>query len=330
MSNDRWLLPDGFEETLPPETRRIEMLRRQWLDLFATHGYELVMPPMIEFLDALLTGSGRELDLQTFKLTDQISGRLMGVRADMTPQVARIDAHYLRREGPARLCYCAPVLRTRPDEFAGPREILQIGAEIYGLAGADGDIESIDLMLAAMAATGLGNLHLDLSHTGVCRALAREAGLTPEQETAFFEALARKSMPTIIERLGEWKLKAAVRDRLLALAELDGGPEVLAAARARLKGAGADTTRALDELDAIVAAIRARHPGVAIFCDLAEVGGYQYYTGARYALYMARQGQPLAQGGRYDGIGRAFGRDRPATGFSADLRRLARLAPVTG
>ncbi len=328
MSNDRWLLPDGFEETLPPEARRIELLRRQWLDLFAARGYDLVMPPMIEFLDALLTGSGRELDLQTFKLTDQISGRLMGVRADMTPQVARIDAHYLRREGAARLCYCAPALRTRSDEFAGPREILQIGAEIYGLAGAEGDIESIDLMLAAMAATGLTDLHLDLSHTGVCRALAREAGLTPGQETAFSDALARKSTPALVERLGEWKVKAAVRERLLALAELDGGPEVLAAARMRLRGAGADTMRALDELDVIVAAIRARHPDVAIFCDLAEVGGYQYYTGARYALYMVGQGQPLAQGGRYDGIGRAFGRDRPATGFSADLRRLARLARV--
>lgn len=327
MSDDRWLLPEGFEETLPPEARRIEMLRRQLLDVFMSLGFDLVMPPMIEFLDALLTGADRELDLQTFKLTDQISGRLLGVRADMTPQVARIDAHYLRREGPARLCYCGSVLRTRPDEFAGPRELIQVGAEIYGLAGPAADIEVIDLMLAAMTAIGLKDLCLDLSHTGVGRALARDAGLDAQQTSGIFSALACKRAQEVANMLTSWQVPKSARDRMLALSELDGGPEVLAIARTRLAGASAETLDALAELDGIVAAIRKRHPDTRIVCDLGELGGYQYYTGARYALYIGGQGKPLAQGGRYDGIGRAFGRDRPATGFSADLRRLARLAP---
>jgi ATP phosphoribosyltransferase regulatory subunit len=291
-------------------------------------GFDLVMPPMIEFLDALLTGADHELDLQTFKLTDQISGRLLGVRADMTPQVARIDAHYLRREGPARLCYCGSVLRTRPDEFAGPRELIQVGAEIYGLAGPEADIEVIDLMLAAMAAIGLKDLYLDLSHTGVGRALAQEADLDASQTSRIFSALACKRAQEAADLLATWQISKSARDRLLALSELDGGPEVLTAARKRLAGSSAETLDALAELDGIVAEIHKRHPGTRIVCDLGELGGYQYYTGARYALYQSGQGKPLAQGGRYDGIGRAFGRNRPATGFSADLRRLARLAPM--
>ena len=194
---ERWLLPEGIEEILPDEARRLERLRRKLLDLLAAWGYELVMPPLIEYLDALLTGTGRDLDLQTFKLTDQLTGRLMGVRADMTPQTARIDAHYLKRERPVRLCYAGNVLRTRPDAFAGSRELLQLGAELFGHPGPESDIEVARLMLAALAAAGLRDLHLGLGHVGVFRALSAEAHLPEALENDLFEALQRKARPQV-------------------------------------------------------------------------------------------------------------------------------------
>ena len=327
---DRWLLPEGIEEILPAEAFRLEALRRCLLDLFFSCGYELVMPPMIEFLESLLTGTGRDMDLQTFKLTDQLSGRLMGVRADMTPQAARIDAHYLKRDFPARLCYVGTVLRTRPDEFAGSRELLQVGAELFGHPGPESDIEIVGLMLAALRAAGLQEVHVDLGHVGVFRQLAAAARLDASVEGELFEALQRKSRPEIEALLGRCDLAADARRCLAALVDLNGGDEVLAQARMLLSGAPGAVGQALDTLQAVAASIRRDHPEVPVYFDLAELRGYRYYTGAVFSAFIPGHGHSVAQGGRYDGIGRAFGRARAATGFSADLRLLSRLVPTAG
>jgi len=324
MANqERWLLPEGIEEILPDEARRLEQLRRRLLDLFGTWGYELVMPPLIEYLDALLTGTGHELDLQTFKLTDQLTGRLMGVRADMTPQTARIDAHYLKRECPVRLCYVGNVLRTRPDAFAGSRELLQLGAELFGHPGPESDIEVARLMLAALAAAGLRDLHLDLGHVGVFRALAAEARLPEELEGDLFEALQRKARSRIEALLALCDASAGTKAMLAALVDLNGGTETLIRARELLKGAPPAVQVALINLERVADAVTT--PGTPVYIDLAELRGYRYYTGVVFSAFVAGQGQAVAQGGRYDGIGRAFGRARAATGFSTDLRRLLRL-----
>jgi ATP phosphoribosyltransferase regulatory subunit len=320
---ERWMLPEGVEEILPDEARRLEQLRRQLLDLFGTWGYEQVMPPLIEYLDALLTGTGRDLDLQTFKLTDQLTGRLMGVRADMTPQTARIDAHYLKRECPVRLCYVGNVLRTRPDVFAGSRELLQLGAELFGHPGPESDIEIVRLMLAALAAAGLRDLHLDLGHVGVFRALAAEARLPEELEGDLFEALQRKARSQIEALLAMCDAPTGAKTMLAALVDLNGGTETLIRARELLKGAPPAVQVALINLERVADAVK--HSGVPVYIDLAELRGYRYYTGVVFSAFVSGQGQAVAQGGRYDGIGRAFGRARAATGFSTDLRRLLRL-----
>jgi len=320
---ERWLLPEGIEEILPDEARRLEQLRRRLLDLFGTWGYELVMPPLIEYLDALLTGTGRDLDLQTFKLTDQLTGRLMGVRADMTPQAARIDAHYLKRECPVRLCYVGNVLRTRPDAFAGSRELLQLGAELFGHPGPESDIEIARLMLAALAVSGLRDLHLGLGHVGVFRVLAAEARLPQELESDLFEALQRKSRSRIEALLSTSDAPAGTKTMLGALADLNGGAETLIRARELLKDAPAAVQVALGNLEHIANAVA--EAGVPVYIDLAELRGYRYYTGVVFSAFASGQGQAVAQGGRYDGIGRAFGRARAATGFSTDLRQLLRL-----
>ncbi len=317
------MLPEGIEEILPDEARRLEQLRRSLLDLLGTWGYEQVMPPLIEYLDALLTGTGRDLDLQTFKLTDQLTGRLMGVRADMTPQTARIDAHYLKRECPVRLCYVGNVLRTRPDVFAGSRELLQLGAELFGHPGPESDIEVARLMLTALAAAGLRGLHLDLGHVGVFRALAVEARLSEELESDLFEALQRKARSRIEGLLALGDAPAGVKAMLASLADLNGGPETLTRARELLKTAPPAVQVALINLERVTDAVtRANTP---VYIDLAELRGYRYYTGVVFSAFVSGQGQAVAQGGRYDGIGRAFGRARAATGFSTDLRRLLRL-----
>ena len=320
------MLPEGIEEILPEEARRLELLRRRLLDLLGTWGYEQVMPPLIEYLDALLTGTGHDLDLQTFKLTDQLTGRLMGVRADMTPQTARIDAHYLKRECPVRLCYVGNVLRTRPDAFAGSRELLQLGAELFGHPGPESDIEVARLMLATLAAAGLRDLHLDLGHVGVFRGLAAEAHLSAELESELFEALQRKARSRIEALLAACNASTAIKAMLAALAELNGGLETLTRARELLKAAPAAVQVALINLERVANAVTAL--GAPVYIDLAELRGYRYYTGVVFSAFMPGQGQALAQGGRYDGIGRAFGRARAATGFSTDLRRLLRLVPA--
>ncbi|MFQ5937297.1 MAG: ATP phosphoribosyltransferase regulatory subunit, partial [Acidiferrobacterales bacterium] len=316
---DRWLLPEGVEEVLPDEAQRLEAMRRQVLDLLHTWGYELVMPPMIEYLDSLLTGAGRELDLQTFKVTDQLSGRLMGIRPDMTPQAARIDAHYLKRSGPVRLCYFGSVLRTRPEEFGDSREPLQLGAELFGHAGPESDAEILCLMIETLKLAGIGELHVDLGHIGVFRALTAEARLSSDQESDLFDALQRKARADLEALMDASDMRANHKAMLMALVELNGGIEVLREARQRLAEAPAAVTQALDDLETVAARVNAKLPGLPLYFDLAELTGYRYYTGVIFSAFVPKYGRPVARGGRYDGIGQAFGRARPATGFGADL-----------
>lgn len=323
IPEDRWLLPEGIEEILPPAAGLLERLRRTLLDLYERWGYELVIPPLIEFLDSLLTGAGDDLELQTFKLTDQLSGRMMGVRADMTPQVARIDAHLLKRAGPVRLCYLGPVLRTRADGFGGSRSPYQTGVELYGHRGHESDLEVVTLMLETLHTAGVRDVHLDLGHVAIFRELVCQAGLNREQEALLFEALQRKALPEIRGYLAAWN--PACREPLLALAELNGGLEVLDEADSRLAMAGSNVQEALATLWRLTVALQQQWPELPIHVDLAELRGYHYHTGVLFAAYVPGQGQAVAQGGRYDEIGQVFGRARPATGFSVDLATLLRL-----
>ncbi len=320
-TKDRWLLPEGVEETLPAEARRLEQLRRVILDMFERWGYELVMPPLIEYLESLQTGVGKDLDLQTFKLIDQLTGRLMGVRPDMTPQAARIDAHYLKREHVTRLCYLGPVLRTRPDDFAGSREPLQLGAELYGHAGPESDAEVLLLMVETLSLAGVPTPHIDLAHVGVFRALAQRAGFDRAQEAELLEAVQRKSKAEVEALLMQSNTAAAQRKQFLALLDMSGGVDVLDRARTTYRDVP-QVVSAIDYLDAVVQRVRRESPALELFIDLAELGGYHYYTGVLFSAFVPSRGQAIAKGGRYDGIGKAFGRDRAATGFGADLREL--------
>ncbi|MGO1762261.1 MAG: ATP phosphoribosyltransferase regulatory subunit, partial [Halomonadaceae bacterium] len=322
---DRWLLPDGMDEVLPPQASRMEELRRALLDLYQYWGYDQVMPPPVEFLDSLLTGTGTDLDLQTFKLTDQLTGRMMGASADVTPQVARMDAHSLKRQGPVRLCYCTNVLRAKADQHQGGRSPVQVGAELFGHAGLEADSEIIHLALASLEAAGAKEIHLALGHIGIYRSLVEAAALSGEQESALFAALALKSPSQLAQRVQASVSDPALADMLLALGELHGGADILSQARERLAGAPASVTAALDQLDALYQGVLARFD-VALYFDLAELRGYQYHTGMMFAAYVPGYGHALAKGGRYDDTGRAFGRARPATGFSMDLKQLASLA----
>jgi ATP phosphoribosyltransferase regulatory subunit len=330
LSEDRWLLPEGIEEVLPEEAERLECLRRKVLDLFASWGYRQVMTPFIEYIESLLVGAGHDLDLQTFKLIDQISGRLLGVRADMTPQAARIDARHAKGDAPSRVCYLGTVLHAQSDRLEKSRSPLQVGAELYGHAGAASDLEIIRLMLAMLSAVGLNQIHLDLGHVGVFRGLAAQAGFDPGQEAALFEILQRKAVPDLIEFFQENPASAPCRERLSALVELHGDASALAEARQRLAGADAGVDSALGELETIAGRLAGEFPALPMHFDLAELRGYHYQTGVVFAAFVAGYGRELARGGRYDEIGKAFGRARPATGFSADLKVLARLTGENG
>ncbi|MFP3874103.1 MAG: ATP phosphoribosyltransferase regulatory subunit [Thiohalophilus sp.] len=322
MKSDRWLLPEGIEEVLPEQARRLEMLRRRLLDLYTGWGYELVIPPMIEYLDSLLTGTGHDLDLQTFKLTDQLTGKLMGLRADMTPQVARIDAHTLKKAGPSRLCYIGSVLHTRPDGFAGSRSPIQVGAELYGHSGSESDVEVFRLMLETLRQSGVQELYFDLGHVGIYRQLVGEAKLSQEQQAELFDALQRKAIPEIEQLLDNSSIDSKIADGLLALATLNGDESVIEEAR-RLPAFAADgVAPALDNLQAVAQQIKAHEPRIPLHFDLAELRGYNYHTGVVFAAYVPGRGQAIAQGGRYDEIGKVFGRSRAATGFSTDLKTL--------
>ncbi|WP_346798948.1 ATP phosphoribosyltransferase regulatory subunit [Halomonas sp. Bachu 37] len=322
---DRWLLPDGMDEVLPPQASRMEELRRALLDLYHSWGYDQVMPPPIEFLDSLLTGTGTDLDLQTFKLTDQLTGRMMGASADVTPQVARMDAHSLKRQGPVRLCYCTNVLRAKADQHQGGRSPVQVGVELFGHAGLDADREIVQLALASLEAAGAGEIHLALGHIGIYRSLVEAAKLDGEQERALYAALALKSPGQLAEQVAQSVDDPVLADMFLALGELHGSDQVLVRAREAFAGAPASVLAALDQLEVLYRGVAAKFD-VSLYFDLAELRGYQYHTGMVFAAYVPGYGQALAKGGRYDDTGRAFGRARPATGFSMDLKLLATLA----
>lgn len=324
----RWLLPESIADVLPSEARGIEDLRRRLLDLYRAHGFELVMPPLLEYLDSLLVGSGQDLNLRTFKLVDQLSGRTLGVRADMTPQVARIDAHLLNRSGVARLCYAGSVLHTRPAGLLATREPMQIGAEIYGHAGQEADLEVMELMIGSLAAAGVDRVRLDVGHVGIVPALL---ALDPAiDENDVYELLQAKDAPGLAQCLAG--VAAPAREALLALVNLygpvEGSTPVLARARASLP-ALPSVTAALDELERLVASpMWRRHGGVELSIDLADLRGYRYHTGLTFAAYVMGLPNAVARGGRYDDAGRVFGRARAATGFSLELRELASLSPA--
>jgi ATP phosphoribosyltransferase regulatory subunit len=314
----KWLLPEYIEDILPAEAGRVERLRRRILDLFHAYGYELVVPPMLEYLDSLLTGTGHDLDLKTFKLVDQLSGRMLGLRADITPQVARIDAHLLNRQGVTRLCYAGTVLHTQPSGLLRTREPMQIGAEIYGHAGMESDIEIQTLMLRALKAAGLDGIHLDLGHVAVFRSLITRAAVPGQKEAELFQVLQAKDVAALRELSAD--LDDRTRDALLLLPELYGGVEVLEIARRRLPGYP-ELIACLDLLQAIGQRLNG---DVGELCfDLAELRGYHYHSGVVFAAYAGGRPEAIVRGGRYDEVGRAFGRARPATGFTMDLRELA-------
>ncbi|MCO6440286.1 MAG: ATP phosphoribosyltransferase regulatory subunit [Nitrococcus mobilis] len=323
---NRWLLPDGVDEILPPQAFALERLRRELLDCYYRWGYDLVMPPTIEYLEALLTGVAHDLDLQTFKLTDQLTGRMMGVRADITPQAARIDAHQLRRDCPVRLCYLGTVLQTRPEGPGSSRNPLQIGAELYGHAGFESDAEIIALMLETLRIAGVVRPHLDLGHVGIFRGLTSQAGLDPGAEMRLWDALQRKAGAEIEAVLTEFDVAEPLCGMLAALPELSGGLEVLERANADLMPAQDCVQQALRELRSIANALQHWLPDVPLHFDLGELRGYQYHTGVVFAAFVAGHSHEVARGGRYNHIGRVFGRSRPATGFSADLKTLFALS----
>ena len=321
MDKVHWLLPEGIDEVVPPHAANLEQVRRDILDMFATWGYDLVMPPFIEFLDSLLMGAGADIDLKTFKLIDQVSGRLMGIRADMTTQIARIDAHHLENEAPSRLCYMGTVLHTLPDGFGGTRSPLQIGAELYGHTGFESDVEIISLMLETMKLAGIEDLSIDLGHVGIFRGLTRQAGLDSSQEKQLFEALQRKAVTEIGEYLNEFSVDQKLAAKIQALSDLNGS-DVMQEARQVLQGSSEEVMQALQTVENVAASILKKFPSLELHYDLAELRGYGFHTGTVFSAYVPGSGVEIARGGRYDNIGGEFGRARPATGFSTDMRKL--------
>ena len=321
-----WLLPEHFADVLPAQARRIEELRHRWLTRARGYGFELVMPPMIEHLDSLLSGTGRELDLQTFKLVDQLSGRMLGLRADTTPQAARIDAHLLNRDGVTRLCYCGPVLHTLPAGLAATREPLQFGAEIFGHAGLEADLEATELALDGLLASPVKGLVIDLADARILRGVLDGVQLDAGGLQAIVHALAQKDASAL--RVASAGLPEMQRHAVCALPRLYGGPEVLHLARAQLPP-GPLVAQALEQLAWLAAHLRSAYPDLKIGFDLSDMSGHAYYSGLRFAIYGAGCSDAVARGGRYDEVGAIFGRNRPAVGFSLDLKSLAEVAGIT-
>ena len=316
----RWALPEYIADVLPVEAGRVETLRRLLLDAFRVHGYQLVMPPLLEYLDSLMTGTGHDMELRTFKLVDQLSGRTMGLRADITPQAARIDAHLLNRPGVTRLAYCGPVLHALPQGLNATREPLQIGAELYGHPGIEADIEIQNLLLHALELAGLTQVRFDVGHVGVFRALADMAALDATRAEELFARIQAKDIPALRGLLDG--IPPALREALLLLPRLYGGVEVLERAARELPQDGR-IAAALAELHTLTAQMR----GAQVSIDLAELRGYQYHSGVVFAAYCAGLPNAIARGGRYDEVGKSFGRARAATGFSLDLKELAAVSP---
>ncbi|MEX1664774.1 ATP phosphoribosyltransferase regulatory subunit [Zhongshania arctica] len=325
-SVDRWLLPDGVEELLPAQAAQVEALRRQLLDLYKRWGYELVIPPMLEYTESLLVGLGSDIDLLTFRVTDQLTGRMMGLRADMTPQAARIDAHSLGRDGPVRLCYAGSVLHSKPKKPLASRSPIQLGAELYGDNSPASDLEIICLMLETLRVAGLDGITLDTGHVAIYRAVIKAAQLNGEQEARYFDILQRKAKTELLEFVASLAVDDSVAGHLLVLNELHGGSDVLVKGRQVF----ADIPEAIDaiaSLEQLTETLAQRIPDLKFYFDLAELRGYHYHTGVVFSALVREHGQALASGGRYDDIGQVFGRARPATGFSIDLKALLGLLP---
>lgn len=321
---DRWLLPDGVEEILPAEAKAIDTLRRRLLDLYSTWGYDMVIPPLLEYTDSLLIGLGRDVDLLTFKVTDQLSGRTLGIRADITPQTARMDAHSFHRAGANRLCYAGHVVHTRPKNPLATRTPIQAGLELYGEPSIAADIEVVSLLLESLRVAGLARQHIDLGHVGIYRAIATSAGLTKIQEETFFELLQRKAMTEICTWVESTIRQPAIADLFLALPGLAGDKSVLQKARTLFAGLD-DALYAVDQLAQVADVIEQRYPAAELYFDLGELRGYHYLTGMVFAAFAPGYGNPIASGGRYDHIGEVFGRARPATGFAVDITAISKL-----
>jgi ATP phosphoribosyltransferase regulatory subunit len=319
---NRWLLPDGVDEILPPQASQLESLRREILDLYSTWGYELVMTPLIEFLDSLLILPSNELQLRTFKIIDQLTGRGMGVRADITSQVARIDSHVLQRDPPTRLCYADSVLHTRPESLLGSRSPLKIGAELYGHHGIESDIEVISLMLHTLQAAGIEKPQLALGHVGIYKTLIQEAGLSADTEQNLFTALQRKSPGEIEQALQDSTADKKLIDNIQSLSTLHGDESVIDRASKEIDSKTPEVVESIEQLRQVASAIKARFPEQSFYFDLSELRGYEYHTGVVFAAYVSSYGEAIANGGRYDDIGEVFGRARAATGFDADLKIL--------
>ena len=316
-TENRWLLPEGIDELLPERAAQLETLRRRLLDQCATWGYRYVIPPLVEFTDSLLIGLGVDLDVVTCKFIDQMSGRMLGVRADITPQAARMDAHSLAEEGVTRLCYAGSTLRSTPQSVINGRAPIQLGAELFGSSAIEADSEIIGLMLSTFECAGVSRpLTLDIGHIGIYDALFSDAGLDPELEDQVFDALQRKSVPDI-ERLSG-SLPAREAERLAQLVALHGSPDVLTSAREAFP----EDPAVIAALDTVLAGVQQAFPDVGVYVDLTELRGFRYHTGLVFAVYLEGRGSAVAKGGRYDNIGAVFGRDRPATGFAIDLKAL--------
>ncbi len=322
---DRWLLPVGVEETLPAEAKRIESLRRKVLDLLASWGYDLVMPPLMEYLDSLLTGAGHGLEIETFKLTDQMSGRMMGVRADMTPQVARIDAHYLHNDGANRLCYLGPVLRTRPDCLGCSRVPLQLGAELFGVKSYRADIEIVELLVETLHNIGLENLHVDLGHMGIFQALAAVEDLDTATQDQIVEVISRRARDDVAQLCQSLGLSIEASELFVLMTVSSGDVDSLPRVVEKFSAASEEVKAAVKNLSRIASRLKQHMPATRLYYDLAELKGKSYHNGLVFSVYAQGSGRAIAKGGRYDDIGIDFGRARAATGFSLDLRAVSGL-----
>ncbi|MEE8364578.1 MAG: ATP phosphoribosyltransferase regulatory subunit [Gammaproteobacteria bacterium] len=332
--NNRWLLPDGVQETLPPDALAVELLRRKILRIYHSWGYDLVMPAMIEYMDSLLTGTAHSLDTKTFALVDQQTGKQMGVRSDMTPQVARIDAHLLaddqRGHRVTRLCYCGHLLHAQSEGITSSRTPLQIGAEIFGNDTIAADVEIVSLMIETLHSASLRGISIDIGHVGIFRSLVCNTSLDSDQENSLFDMLQRKSMPDLEQYLQQLPLDEKLSSQIYQLALLNGDSSIIDDARGFYADGGDELLQSLDHMQAVVEAVQAKYPDTLIHCDLSELRGYSYHTGLVFAAFLPGQGKEIARGGRYDDVGSVFGNARPATGFSADLLNLYQLSPSSG
>ncbi|MGQ0530224.1 MAG: ATP phosphoribosyltransferase regulatory subunit [Panacagrimonas sp.] len=324
MATKRWMLPDGMEETLPPVSWQLERLRRRLLDHYFEAGYELILPPLVEHLDTLLTGSGSDLERQTFKFADPDGGRMLGIRADMTPQAARIAARRYAGDQAVRLCYLGTVLRTAPDSPGGARSPRQVGCELFGQSDVQADLEVMRLMLRTLELAGVTDVHLDLGHVAIYRAVIARLELDADDEAALFGILQRKSHPDMAE-FGRARGLNGVVATLSALMDLNGDVSVLQRARQMLTPLDEVVDAAIRSLELVATHLANEFPQLPIHVDLAELRGLRYHTGLVFAAFAPGHGREIARGGRYDGVGREFGRALPATGFSADMNELLRL-----